>query len=225
MRIRNVIFLVIPLVVFSGCASARDGGGVPFLKSHESGTTIQGRWINPEIDPVIAFNKVERGKTSLQELRALGFDFDAQVIGGNATNSKDERERLLGMKTAKPTRLEGPEAYELYFKMLFPGGGMSQVITPELIEQRQAEVGRYLAGIFSITNVRDTKDRIWFSTLNKFKVGYKYVFTFVLKDGVVIQKSKKEETFNDHSTEEATGGGAVEFLKGVKQTIPIPWIP
>lgn len=209
-------------ILFGGCA--------PLLRIDESGTQVTGRWVNPKADPLVAYDKVERAKTTLAELAALGFDPDAQVVGGtpepkDKKEEKQHKEQLKEGNFKKPVKLDGPEAFKLYMQMLYPEGSSTQAVTDESLAKRQAEVGQYSAYIFTMEDVQDKKDRIYFSTFNKIKTGYSYVFRFILKNLIVIEKSKKEEEFNDPKTEKSFGKGAVEILKGIRETVPFPFIP
>lgn len=209
-------------ILAAGCA--------PVLRIDGSGSQVTGRWVNPKTDPLLAYDKVERGKTTLAELTALGFDPEAQVVGGapEAPSKKEQeklKEKLKDGSFKKPAKLDGPEAFKLYMQMLFPEGSSTQAITDKVLEKRQAEVGQYTAYVFVMENVHNKRDRIWFSKYNTLKLGYRYEFRFVLKNGVVIEKAKQEAEFNDPKTEKSFGKGAIEMLKDIRGIIPIPFIP
>lgn len=206
------------------------GGCAPFLRVDESGTQVSGRWTDPKNAPLAAYEKVARGTTALAELKALGFDPDADIVGGAAEpkDKQDEKklkEKLKESNFKKPVKLDGPEAFRLYMSMLFPEGSSTQAVTEEVLEKRRAEVGQYTAYVFVMENVQNKKDRVYFSTYKTLKLGYRYEFKFVLKNGVVIEKAKHEQEFNDPQTEKSFGKGVVEMLKGIRGVIPIPFIP
>ena len=216
-------------LVLSGCAttgnSEMGGTGMPIMRVDEAGDRAHGKWVNPRTDSVAAYDKVVLNKTTLADLVALGFDPEARVIGGTLPKNNDERKALEAAVGTKPMKLEGSEAYKLYMQMLFPEGGSSQAITPELVAQRETEVPRYVGYVFTIDKVKTKTDRIFFSTKNIFKIGYIKEFKFVLRDGIVVQKSKKEEDFNDPKTESSFGKGAYEIFKSIKDLIPgIPFL-
>ncbi|MDP3947664.1 MAG: hypothetical protein Q8Q41_03170 [bacterium] len=210
------------IAILLGFATA---GCAPLLRVDESGSQVSGRWVNPRTDPLLAYDKVERGKTTLAELKALGFDPDAQVVGGTPEpkDKKEEKklkEKLAGSNFKKPITLDGPEAFKLYMQMLFPEGSSTQAVTDDAIAKRQTEVNQYTAHIFTMEDIQDKKDRVYFSTFNKIKIGFSNVFKFILKNLTVIEKSKKEEEFNDPKTEKSFGKGAIEVLKGIREIIP-----
>jgi len=217
------VFSVLGLAL-SGCATSGrtelGGTGMPIMRVDDTGDKVHGKWADPRVEPVAAYDKVLLNQTTLAELVAMGFDPDARVIGGTLPKDKDERKALEVMVGTKPMKLEGSEAYKLYMSMLFPEGGSSQAITPELVAQREIEVPRYVGFIFTIDKVKSKTDRMFFSTKNTFKIGYFKEFKFVLRDGVVVQKSKKEEDFNDTKTEKSFGKGVYELFKGIKDMVP-----
>lgn len=222
MRVFGLISKLLLLSLFAfGCATIKSGASAPILKIYEDGTKIQGRWVDPKNDSINAFNLVKRNETTLEGMKSLGFDPEAKIIGGIAKN-EEEMKNVESSLASKPTKLEGPEAYKLYEQMLFPSGTAGQVITEELREKRRAEIGNYSAYIFVIENVKNQKDRLWFSTQNKLKVGFRLEFKFILKNEVVVEKDKKEEHFNDPSKESSFGKGAIEALQGIKSIVPIP---
>src|SRR3989344_2818737 len=211
-------------LILSGCATSGKtelgGTGMPIMRVDDAGDKVHGKWTDPRVEPVAAYDKVVLNQTTLAELVAMGFGPEARVVGGTLPKNKDERKALEVKVGTKPVRLEGSEAYKLYMQMLFPEGGSSQAITLELVAQRETEVPRYVGFIFVIDKVKTKTDRFYFSTKNIFKIGYIKEFKFVLRDGIVVQKSKKEEDFNDPKTEKSFGKGVYELFKGIKDMVP-----
>lgn len=169
--------LIVPLLTMTvGCVSTR----------HEEEKT--GLFNDDADQMMVAFDRVEQGKTTKDELGEIGFS-------SKAPNVK---------------RLDGPDGMKAILgEQCFDTALRDKNNIQPLLE----ELSHYSMLIFPLKDVIKTEDRFYFSTKNTDTVGKDDEFVFIMKDGLVIYKAPKLSNIDKHESEHAFAEGLFAVLE------------
>lgn len=170
-------FMFVPILMMAvGCIKTR----------HEEEKT--GLFDNDPEKTMTAFEKVEQGKTTQEQLEQIGFDSGAPNVN-----------RLMGPEGMK--ELLGEQCFDTALR---DGGNILPLFQ---------ELSHYSVLIFPLRDVIEKEDRFYFSTKNTDTVGRDDKFVFILKDGVVIYKAPKLANIDKHESEHAFAEGLLNVIE------------
>lgn len=176
MRILILSLVACSLFVGSGCTTTK----TEFVRTGLFGDDLQ--------KMMDAFDAIEQGKTTKQELEAAGFIYDSpnvKVLPG-----------AQGMR-------------EIFGEQCFDTAMRDKNNVEPLLE----ELSHYEMVIFPLKEVIEREDRFYFSTQDKFTVGRDDELVFVLKDGKVIYKAPRLEKIDRHESEHAFAEGLFKLVE------------
>ncbi len=135
-----------------------------------------------------AFQKIEKSKTTENELKEMGFVFDSKNI-----------EVYRGASAFRV--LFGPD--------VFRDGQIS------VIERSLPELDRYALIVVPWKDVTEVSSRVYWNKKQTTSVGWDISFTIMLKDGVVVYKSDKAVDYNTFKSEFSLFGGPFELIREI----------